>query len=51
MDEIDALMDALWSAARGGDEEAAAFLLVFVPWAVEQTRGPEAPGLQICPAV
>jgi hypothetical protein len=34
MDEIDALMDALWNAAIDGDFEAAIFLQMFAPWAV-----------------
>lgn len=34
MDEIDAMLDALWSAALEGDSEAAEFLCMFAPWAV-----------------
>jgi hypothetical protein len=33
MDEIDALLDALWTAAIRGDTEAAIFLQMFAPWA------------------
>ena len=33
MDEIDALLDALWAAAIDGDTEAAIFLQMFAPWA------------------
>jgi hypothetical protein len=33
MEEIDALLDALWNAAIDGDFEAAIFLQMFAPWA------------------
>jgi hypothetical protein len=36
MEEIDALLDALWNAAIEGDFEAAMFLQMFAPWAVSQ---------------
>lgn len=36
MDEIDALLDALWNAAIAGDTEAAIFLQMFAPWAAAQ---------------
>jgi hypothetical protein len=36
MDEIDALLDALWNAAINGDTEAAIFLQMFAPWAASQ---------------
>jgi hypothetical protein len=36
MDEIDALLDALWNAAIDGDFEAAIFLQMFAPWAASQ---------------
>jgi hypothetical protein len=35
MNEIDALLDDLFAAAISGDAEAAAFLRMFLPWAVE----------------
>jgi hypothetical protein len=38
MDEIDALLDALWKAAVDGDTEAAIFLQMFAPWAAEQAN-------------
>lgn len=36
MDEIDAMLDALWNAAVSGDTEAAVFLCTFGPWAMER---------------
>ena len=41
MDEIDALLDALWNAALEGDFEAAIFLQMFAPWASEAPRVPK----------
>lgn len=38
MDEIDALLDALWASALSGDAEAAHFLCMFGPWALRQTQ-------------
>jgi hypothetical protein len=35
MEEIDALLDALWNAAIDGDYEAAIFLQMFAPWAAD----------------
>jgi hypothetical protein len=35
MNEIDVLLDHLFAAAIKGDAEAAAFLRMFVPWAIE----------------
>jgi hypothetical protein len=35
MNEIDALLDALFARAIDGDAEAAAFLRMFAPWAIE----------------
>lgn len=43
MDEIDALVDALWNAAIAGDTEAAVFLQMFAPWAAERASGIGAP--------
>jgi hypothetical protein len=34
MDEIDALLDALWAAGLDGDTEAAIFLQMFAPWVI-----------------
>jgi hypothetical protein len=39
MDEIDALLDALWKAAINGDFEAAIFLQMFAPWAASLVSG------------
>lgn len=36
VDEMDALLDALWNAAVAGDTEAAIFLQMFAPWATGQ---------------
>jgi len=36
MDEIEAVLDALWAAAKSGDREALAFLQMFCPWATGQ---------------
>ena len=35
MNEIDVLLDKLFAAAISGDAEAAAFLRMFAPWAIE----------------
>jgi hypothetical protein len=35
MNEIDVLLDDLFAAAISGDAEAAAFLRMFAPWAIE----------------
>jgi hypothetical protein len=41
MDEIDALLDALWKAAIDGDTEAAIFLQMFAPWAASHASSSE----------
>jgi len=39
MDEIDAMLDALSNAVLEGDSEAAVFLCMFGPWAMQQKGG------------
>jgi hypothetical protein len=38
MDEIDKLLNALCAAAIDGDREAALFLQMFAPWALENAK-------------
>lgn len=42
MDEIDAMLDALWNAVVSGDAEAAVFLCMCGPWALRQVALNEA---------
>jgi len=39
MDEIEVVLDALWTAAKAGNREAQGFLRMFSPWAIRQASG------------